>query len=206
MTLEIKQELIQELENKSSREAEKVLVEKSPLHARLEKVRVISQEKSELRLTLDQETIENLEKIKSLMSHKSPNANYADLIKLMSEMVLKRIDPERKEGRERKAAPTPKETTDRKETVNLNAAKSIRGSEKRAVTQMSRISKNQIRQLVWSKSKGRCCYIDSKSKRRCTSRFQLQIDHVIAKSKGGSDHLSNLQLLCREHNQFKGWD
>lgn len=32
----------------------------------------------------------------------------------------------------------------------------------------------------------------------------LEVDHVIARSKGGTDHLENLQLLCGSCNQIKG--
>lgn len=32
----------------------------------------------------------------------------------------------------------------------------------------------------------------------------LEVDHIIAKSKGGTDHLNNLQLLCSRCNRVKG--
>lgn len=41
----------------------------------------------------------------------------------------------------------------------------------------------------------------------CLEHFQirhLQIDHIIAKSKGGTDHIQNLQLLCGHCNSTKG--
>jgi len=41
----------------------------------------------------------------------------------------------------------------------------------------------------------------------CGQHFQVQnleVDHIIAKSRGGTDHLDNLQLLCGSCNRIKG--
>ncbi|MDE0076494.1 MAG: HNH endonuclease [Caldilineaceae bacterium] len=35
-------------------------------------------------------------------------------------------------------------------------------------------------------------------------RESLEVDHIIARSVGGTDHLSNLQLLCGHCNRTKG--
>ena len=41
----------------------------------------------------------------------------------------------------------------------------------------------------------------------CEHHFELrhlEVDHIIARSNGGTDHISNLQLLCGACNAMKG--
>lgn len=38
----------------------------------------------------------------------------------------------------------------------------------------------------------------------CETGADLTVDHIVARRKGGTDDLSNLQILCRRHNSEKG--
>ena len=52
---------------------------------------------------------------------------------------------------------------------------------------------------LYGKQEGRC--------RGCRHHFPFQnftVDHVVARSRGGTDHLDNLQLLCNYCNSVKG--
>ena len=52
---------------------------------------------------------------------------------------------------------------------------------------------------LYGKQKGNCA--------GCEEHFEdrhLEVDHIIARSKGGTDHLDNLQLLCSSCNRVKG--
>ncbi|MCS1411845.1 MAG: hypothetical protein M2R45_05047 [Verrucomicrobia subdivision 3 bacterium] len=41
----------------------------------------------------------------------------------------------------------------------------------------------------------------------CITHFEprhLEVDYIIARRKGGTDHIGNLQLLCGSYNRIKG--
>lgn len=57
----------------------------------------------------------------------------------------------------------------------------------------------QNRHVLFGQQEGRC--------RGCQMEFPfklLEVDHIIARSRGGTDHLENLQLLCAHCNRIKG--
>jgi hypothetical protein len=53
-----------------------------------------------------------------------------------------------------------------------------------------------VRQAVYARDGFRC--------RWCSSPYELQVDHMIPYSRGGTGDLSNLQTLCGPCNRFKG--
>jgi len=70
--------------------------------------------------------------------------------------------------------------------------KPVRPAEK---TKRSRhISKN-VENEVWRRDQGRCC--------ECGSKENIELDHIIPFSKGGSNTARNLQLLCKTCNAKK---
>ena len=40
--------------------------------------------------------------------------------------------------------------------------------------------------------------------RVCGDTRDLEVDHIVPTSRGGSDERENLQVLCRDHNALKG--
>ena len=56
----------------------------------------------------------------------------------------------------------------------------------------------EVRRAVFERDSGQCV--------ECSSKFDLQYDHVIPVALGGATTVDNLQLLCGECNRLKGAD
>ena len=54
---------------------------------------------------------------------------------------------------------------------------------------------DKVKEMVWQRDEGQC--------RNCGAKENLQYDHIIPHSKGGSNEITNLQILCRNCNLNK---
>ena len=54
---------------------------------------------------------------------------------------------------------------------------------------------DEVKEMVWQRDEGQC--------RNCGAKENLQYDHIIPHSKGGSNEITNLQILCRNCNLNK---
>lgn len=73
---------------------------------------------------------------------------------------------------------------------------------KKPCNKRSRYISVQTKQELWRRSGG-CCEYRSAKGERCGNRYQLQLDHNIPFSQNGSSQISNMALLCSQHNSWK---
>jgi hypothetical protein len=163
-----KRSLIAELENKPTREVDKILAREWHLSTPLE-IKTPGPAKryvngSTLRISLDfsQEEFDRLEKLKALKSHQ-----VADLKNLITLLVDRELE------------------------------KYNRTSKVSSQSQNPRQIKVSLKNHLLQKANYKCQFPG------CTQNHFLQIDHIKSVSSGGSNHSSNLQVLCQAHNQFK---
>lgn len=59
-----------------------------------------------------------------------------------------------------------------------------------------------LRRAIFRRDKGSCQF-KKPDGALCGSRYQIEIDHIVPVSAGGTNEVSNLRCLCRAHNQWK---
>jgi 5-methylcytosine-specific restriction endonuclease McrA len=214
-----KLELLEELNGKTYREAQKIVLQKSsePETLRPEKVRYLSDSKIEIRFMADASLIERLNKVKGLIAHSKPNLTMAELVEFMADLTIKNLDPGLKAMASKKK---PKEnnsdhsTNDEvrtnsktellSETRNepSNSAKDVlqdKCSEKLKLPAAPRVRiPNATRRQIWILCQSQCS--------NCQSVHALEIEHIKPWSMGGTNDAENLTLLCRSCNQRSAID
>lgn len=180
---EVKEEIVKNIENKSTLEAEQTLVEMFPETASTvhqERRYVINENQIRHQIILSNAAVEDLKRLKDIMSHKFPNASDAEIITYALSFLRGKIDPLRKcetEADHTKTKPTAKESK-------------------------TKTSKAAGRKLIVNLANARCTYKNPVTGRTCDSTYQVQLDHIHPKALGGSDHPTNFRVLCRQHNLF----
>ncbi|RYZ63998.1 MAG: HNH endonuclease, partial [Proteobacteria bacterium] len=212
-------EILESLRQKSTREVERILLahaSSQDLH-RKERCRQISETVVSLTITLDQVTLEKLESLKSLWSHKMPGANFSQLIAAMADSCLSARElrrpticrPNRTPAPELEAASSfefeHQFELDLRErdaaTVDVSAT-GITTAGASESHKRSRHIPSAVRMTVWMRDGGKCGFVDAETGEVCSSRHRLEVDHVLPFASGGAHTVENLRLRCRTHNQW----
>ena len=229
---EKKQALLMSVQQKSKRELEIFLNEQRtvPLPLIPEKVEPLTQQSTYYQFTGNEEFTKNLEELKNWLGFelKDPSS-LVELMTKMSELALqalkkkKGIDTQEKKQTEEETETEKKQKKEgarevaEKPTSPENLVVSPKPIHPNTPTStpkapaasryIPRPTKRALFQGNPSKTEPRisptCNYTDPKTKRRCSSQFSLQIEHIHPYAKGGTSSPENLELLCPAHNQLR---
>ncbi len=184
LTTEDKLEVIESLKNKSSREGEKILAEKSshePPPVK-DKIRRVTATISEVKFGANEKLLEMMDAVKGMLAHKHPNLSTKELMEIVFDMALDKLDPARKVKPEVKSENMrvpknlPPTSAGRNDTVGKRKHISIK-----------------TERDVWKEAGSKCV--------NCQSKYALETDHFEPVSLGGDSSRENLRLLCRNCNQ-----
>ncbi len=198
-TPEEKLEVLEKMENTSTREAQRMAfsMASSPMFEVQDKIRPVGADTIEIKFAAPGELEQKLERLKGLLAHSHPNITMAELIDKLCDLGVEQWDPARKVVKTRKAPAAPRAARDSAIDV---AVKSAEVTE--MASEVDRAGKAQpiregipahLKREVWLRDNSRCC--------NCGSGYALQIDHCKPVAFGGESTLENLRLLCRSCNQ-----
>lgn len=164
-------ELIEFATTHSMRETDFEVARRNPRVSR-DRMRVLSEDRVEISVSVSKETYEALKRAQDLMSHEQ-NVSLGEVLEKITQSFLDRRDPVRKAQRARS----------RKLCANRVPAKI------------------DARHEVHERDGGRCTFID-RNGNRCTNERWLHLHHIRPRSKGGPDTAENLATLCAAHHDL----
>ena len=196
-TQEEKKEVLLSIENKSTREVERELVARStdPQIFVAEKLRPVSKTCTELKLLVNEDFLGELEELRAFLAAKYPKASIKELLAYALTQTLKDLRPK-----------APKVI---QETQRINSSKIVEKKLTKAKTlaeknsnKNSRYIPVQVRREVWQRDRGHCTYVNPLTKKCCSSKHGLELDHIHPHALGGDSSTENMRLRCKAHNQL----
>ncbi len=165
----------------------------------LERVRI--SRKYKLEFAVDPEFMRKFKRTKTLLSNRYPGGiGFEELFMLLMDEYIDRHSPEGRAARREKRH-AHKSDQDRDPTREIGSVKARLVSNGEGEIR-SRNIPQRVRDEVFLRDGGKCTFIGSDG-RRCESRWNLQIDHILPFARGGDNSPGNLRLLCGKHNRLE---
>ncbi len=150
----------------------------TPPPARIPTLRPISEQQHVLRITVDRAFVDDLERLKALLSHTVPDGNMVTVLHTAIRRAITACEKQRR-GSDR---PQPRKTP-------------------RPQPPRGRAIPTQVRREVWERDAASCAYV-SAAGRRCGSTHQLEFHHIDPAGRNGPPTVENISLRCRQHNSY----
>jgi hypothetical protein len=187
-SVESKREVLFQLENQTTRAAEKIVAQINPEMAYRNNINFDSIKDDALR--------EKLLAIKGRMAHTHPNMTLEELLHVLADNELEKLNKSFDVRKPAKAA-MQKSQKGSAGRASVEAGAGIilsrDVSNKPSAPKVGHGSKAEVIRQVRRRDEQRCS--------NCGSNHALQIDHKLPKAAGGLDTTENLRLLCRTCNQ-----
>ncbi len=226
---EDKLKLIQKLENKSTREAERIVFAASSLPTLIkpDRSKTISNEHVEFNFTGSEALQTKINKLKNLLAHSNPHISMAELINKLCDLGLEKWDPITKNQKKNRlcrenstllksdspsckanstllrndSSPLQANST----TLRSNSPLSQRKAESLINTPLLTARKkprvNKLRSI--SAATKRAIWLRDQGRcQNCGSSHAIEYDHIRPVGLDGDSTEQNLRLLCRSCNQY----
>lgn len=141
------------------------------------------------RFTGGRTLLEKYERARSLLLGRAAGVGMETLFDAALEVLLERIDPDRRLKRRELRAASGSSTGSASRTACTTG-----------VRPPGRRIPQSVKDAVWRRDAGRCSFVGPNGQ-RCPESARLEYDHIVPWAMGGrSDQPSNLRLACQTHN------
>ncbi|MBS1972452.1 MAG: HNH endonuclease [Bdellovibrionales bacterium] len=181
MDTQEKTELIALIENTTQEQTQVILNQKLSIPiTTVCKQRHHADESVTLTIHLTKEQMEILTHARNLISHAVPDKNWSQVFSYLAQKEITRRTALRKRA----------------------PAQCVLKADSTTATVVGKPLTQAVKKSVFARQA--CCqFRDPSSGKVCGSKRFLQVDHRRPQWAGGSNDLSNLQVLCAQHNQYK---
>ena len=132
-----------------------------------------------MRITIDGNTHDKLDRARALLRHQIPDGDPAAIVDLALTALIEKAE------RTKFAA------------TNRPSARTVQAPS----TPSSRHIPAAVRRTVWARDESRCAF--SGTDGRCRETGFLEFHHLVPFAAGGPSTVDNLQLRCRAHNAYQ---
>jgi Restriction endonuclease len=199
-------DILAKIENQNSFETQKTLAKEMNLPIDSQESVIPQRDNSvSMKLAFTEEEFAELELARSLLSHITHDGNWAKTIVAMAKKINKKSTQEHRTSLpqektvEGKAVLKNEESEVTKSNENINAKVTLLSSAGHSTIRRSYIPQH-ISKAVLKKANYCCEYVNDQTGQACKSRYQVQLDHIVAVAHGGGNEIQNLRALCRTHN------
>lgn len=192
LTLENQDEWVEKAKILSTRKLEEEVARVAPREAAPERIKVVAEDRLELRMGISKALQEKLKRVQDLEAQRMGRAvSLEDTLETLLEVYLETKDPVKRAERvlKRKAANDASASV----TGHVNRVKASENRERVPAA---------IRNQVLLRDGGRCTHLDERGE-RCENHRWVDIHHVLPRSEGGGNSLANLITLCSAHHRME---
>jgi 5-methylcytosine-specific restriction endonuclease McrA len=130
-----------------------------------------------MHVTVSKQFMEDLEKVKALLSHSMPGATLEEILHACLKRTIEVC--EKKRSGSNRPRPRKVETTPKGRTIPT-----------------------AVRREVWKRDAGKCTFVGTDGT-RCNETHFIQFHHIIPFERGGPPTVENLTLHCAAHNRYE---
>jgi len=148
----------------------------------------LSEARHKVQFTASDELRRKLERARDLVRHANADGDLAVVVERAVDLLLAKLEKQRFGKTSRPRAPR-----DQGEVAQVPSLPNPPGVQ--GMTSVPRAT----RRAVFERDGERCTFTDAEG-HRCTATTWLELDHITARARGGTDDIGNLRVRCRAHN------